>query len=102
MCFCKRGTNYSFNYIVPCFTAIYDITKDNAKFIYRMCQVRNAESVSHYLLRIFSKEEKKEIVKVYLKSSDVDMDDVVDNIESKLQSIYDEKEFSMIDAIENL
>ena len=79
-----------------------DITKDNAKFIYRMCQVRNAESVSHYLLRIFSKEEKKEIVKVYLKSSDVDMDDVVDNIESKLQSIYDEKEFSMIGAIENL
>ena len=79
-----------------------DITKDNAKFIYRMCQVRNAESVSHYLLRIFSKEEKKEIVKVYLKRSDVDMDDVVDNIESKLQSIYEEKEFSMIGAIENL
>lgn len=79
-----------------------DITKDNAKFIYRMCQVRNAFSVSHYLLRIFSKEEKKEIVKVYLKRSDVDMDDVVDNIESKLQSIYEEKEFSMIGAIENL
>lgn len=79
-----------------------DITKENSKFIYRMCQVRNAQRVSHYLLKIYSKDEKAEVVKVYLKSSDVDMGDVVDNIENKLQSIYDEKEFSIIGAIENL